>query len=66
VIRKEVNRMSYSLFTPCFNCVKKDECKDGEKISKAVEHIHLDNDGTHKGCGQIVMACVKHEEITES
>lgn len=52
--------MTYSLINPCSNCNKKD-CKDAEKIQKAILEIHNSNDGTHLGSGSIVLSCCRQD-----
>jgi hypothetical protein len=53
--------MSYSFNAPCYNCRKKEECQDYEKIRKAINEIHQDQE-THKGAGEVVMMCVRLEQ----
>lgn len=61
--------MSYSFNNPCFNCKKlagqnpDGECKDAEKIREAIASIHMSNDGTHKGSGEILLMCTKVEPV---
>lgn len=51
--------MSYSFNNPCFNCEKQGDCKDAEKIAEAIRAIHMSNDGTHKGSGELLLMCTK-------
>lgn len=59
--------MSYSFSNPCYNCKKyvnmdnnpENPCKDEEKIRTAIDSIHASRDGSHQGCGKIVLMCCK-------
>ena len=63
--------MSYSFNNPCWNCEKlagqnpDGECKDTEKLREAINRIHCDNDGSHKGSGEILLMCSKVKPIHE-
>lgn len=50
--------MSYNFQNPCYNCKKKEQCKDQDKIQEAIYGIHRD-DETHKGSGTVVLMCTK-------
>lgn len=54
--------MSYNFNSPCFNCAKKEECKDVDRIRKAIDEIHEDRE-THKGSGAILMMCHNVEAV---
>lgn len=51
--------MSYSFINSCYCCEKKQNCKDAEKIQKAIAEIHTSADGTHLGSGSIILSCSK-------
>lgn len=54
--------MSYSLLNSCYSCVKKDTCKDAEKIQKAIYEIHgTTYDEGHQGSGTIAIVCNRQE-----
>lgn len=67
--------MSYSFNNPCFNCKKaysevngvtnENVCKDPEKIRNAVNDIHMANDGSHQGSGEILIMCTKIDPINK-
>jgi hypothetical protein len=60
--------MSYSVVTPCSNCVKRKEgCIDGVVVTGAVQGIiHAMPFGVgHKGAGTVTLECCNKEEITE-
>lgn len=50
--------MSYSVQVPCWNCTKKDDCKDYQHLQEGVNAAHQDIEG-HKGGGTILMSCCK-------
>jgi hypothetical protein len=52
--------MSFSLNYPCFNCKKKEDCKDAQHIQEGITAAHLDQDG-HKGSGFVLVSCCKCE-----
>lgn len=58
--------MSYSFNCPCWNCTKKNQCKDAAKIQTGISHIHNDNDGTHMGAGMVIMMCCRLTNLEES
>lgn len=53
--------MSYSFQSVCYNCKKKEVCKDHEKIQDRINEIHMSNDGTHRGTGFITLTCSRLE-----
>jgi len=65
--------MSYSFNNPCYNCKKnkievdgitnENQCKDAEKIANAISEIHMSNDGSHQGSGEIVLMCTKADSL---
>jgi hypothetical protein len=54
--------MSYSVFTPCYNCkenvVNGGECKDAIHLQEGVNAMYQDT-GHHKGSGTILLSCTK-------
>lgn len=53
--------MSYSFNNPCFNCEKKEQCTDREKVQEAVNKIHENccDQGGHLGSGEILLMCTR-------
>lgn len=51
--------MSYVFIQPCYYCEKKENCKDTEKIQKAINEIHTTTDGSHLGSGSVILLCTK-------
>ncbi len=50
--------MSYSLFSKCFECKKKDECVDIYILENAISSIHIiGSDRGHLGSGSINLIC---------
>ena len=47
--------MTFTLEVPCYNCSKKDDCSDEEKLNKTVDNLVYDDN--HKGAGVILMSC---------
>ena len=59
--------MSYSFYTKCNGCVKKDKCVDRFMIQEAINCIHiLGTDKGHLGGGSIELNCQNIEEQKES
>lgn len=52
--------MSYNVYTPCYQCAKKINCRDAQRLQDGVNKLHNDGiDGTHLGGGQISLMCVR-------
>lgn len=65
-IRIKENRMSYSLESPCGNCLKRNVCADGVIIAGARNTIHycpvgLSDKSWHQGSGTIRHECNRFE-----
>jgi hypothetical protein len=68
--------MSYSFNNPCYWCKKnrtevngvKNEnvlCGDAKKIQDAINAIHMSNDGTHQGSGEVLLMCTKIDSFNK-
>jgi hypothetical protein len=63
--------MSYSLNTPCWDCVKSDSCTDRHVLGGAIQGIHqmpgrnTGKDFGHMGSGSINLTCMWYEKKPE-
>ena len=54
--------MSYSVTSPCHNCLKREKCTDHVKVQEAVDNIHHDcisSEEGHMGAGTIAIQCCR-------
>ena len=53
--------MSYSIYSPCHNCDKKETCTDLKRVTEAVLIIHnTRQEEGHQGSGYITLTCCNH------